>query len=299
MIYDNVSETIGRTPVVRIHRLGPSNLPLYGKLGAPNPGGSVKDRLALGIIEDAERSGELKPGQTVVEATSGNTGIALAMICAARGYPFVALMPESFSVERRQVMRAYGAKVVLTPAAERASGAVRMADKLAAERGWFLARQFDNPANPAFHRQTTGPEILSDFASLRLDYWVTGWGTHTSAPAPTPRSSPASPPMPPSSAATNGSPTRSRAGLPTSSPPSSTAASSTRSSPSPTPRPSPPHATSPTKRASSAASPRAPPSQALSPSPPRPPPAASSSPCSPTPASATSPPSSSKASTPA
>ena len=177
MIYDNVSETIGRTPVVRIHRLGPSSVQLYVKLEAANPGGSVKDRLALGIIEDAERRGELKPGQTVVEATSGNTGIALAMICAARGYPFVALMPESFSVERRQVMRAYGAKVVLTPAAERASGAVRMADKLGAERGWFVARQFDNPANPAFHRQTTGPEILSDFASMRLDYWVTGWGT--------------------------------------------------------------------------------------------------------------------------
>ena len=177
MIYDNVSETIGRTPVVRIHRLGPSHVELYVKLEAANPGGSVKDRLALGIIEDAERRGELKPGQTVVEATSGNTGIALAMICAARGYPFVALMPESFSVERRQVMRAYGAKVVLTPAAERASGAVRMADKLGAERGWFVARQFDNPANPAFHRQTTGPEILSDFASKRLDYWVTGWGT--------------------------------------------------------------------------------------------------------------------------
>jgi cysteine synthase A len=177
MIYDNVSATIGHTPVVRINRLGPRNVQLYVKLEAANPGGSVKDRLALGIIEDAERRGELKPGQTVIEATSGNTGIALAMVCAARGYPFVALMPESFSVERRQIMRAYGAKVVLTPAAERASGAVRMADKLAAERGWFVARQFDNPANPAFHRQTTGPEILSDFASRRLDYWVTGWGT--------------------------------------------------------------------------------------------------------------------------
>jgi cysteine synthase A len=177
MIYDNVSATIGHTPVVRINRLGPRNVQLYVKLEAANPGGSVKDRLALGIIEDAERRGELKPGQTVIEATSGNTGIALAMVCAARGYPFVALMPESFSVERRQIMRAYGAKVVLTPAAERASGAVRMADKLGAERGWFVARQFDNPANPAYHRQTTGPEILSDFASLRLDYWVTGWGT--------------------------------------------------------------------------------------------------------------------------
>jgi cysteine synthase len=177
MIYDNISGTIGRTPVVRINRLGPRNVQLYVKLEAANPGGSVKDRLALGIIEDAERRGELKPGQTVVEATSGNTGIALAMVCAARGYPFVALMPESFSVERRQIMRAYGAKVVLTPAAERASGAVRMADKLGAERGWYVARQFDNPANPAYHRQTTGPEILSDFASMRLDYWVTGWGT--------------------------------------------------------------------------------------------------------------------------
>jgi cysteine synthase A len=177
MIYENISGTIGGTPVVRINRLGPRHVQLYVKLEAANPGGSVKDRLALGIIEDAERRGLLKPGQTVVEATSGNTGIALAMVCAARGYPFVALMPESFSVERRQIMRAYGAKVVLTPAADRASGAVRLADKLGAERGWFVARQFDNPANPAYHRQTTGPEILSDFASLRLDYWVTGWGT--------------------------------------------------------------------------------------------------------------------------
>jgi cysteine synthase len=177
MIYESITQTIGRTPVVRINRLGPRNVSLYVKLEAANPGGSVKDRLALGIIEDAERRGLLAPGQTVVEATSGNTGIALAMICAARGYPFVALMPESFSVERRQIMRAYGAKVVLTPASERASGAVRMAEKLAKERGWFLAQQFDNPANPAYHRQTTGPEILSDFSSMRLDYWVTGWGT--------------------------------------------------------------------------------------------------------------------------
>jgi len=177
MIYDNISQTIGRTPVVGINRLGPPHVKLYVKLEAANPGGSVKDRLAIGIIEDAERRGLLKPGQTVVEATSGNTGIALAMVCAARGYPFVALMPESFSVERRQIMRAYGAKVVLTPAAERASGAVRRAETLAAERGWFLARQFDNEANPAYHSQTTGPEILSDFAGRRLDYWVTGWGT--------------------------------------------------------------------------------------------------------------------------
>jgi cysteine synthase A len=177
MIYDDISQTIGRTPVLRIHRLAPAHVELYVKLEAANPGGSVKDRLALGIIEDAERRGELRSGQTVVEATSGNTGIALALVCAARGYPFVAIMPESFSVERRQIMRAYGAKVVLTPAAERASGAVRLAAKLAAERGWFLARQFENEANPAYHRQTTGPEILSDFASKRLDYWVTGWGT--------------------------------------------------------------------------------------------------------------------------
>ena len=177
MIYDNISQIIGRTPVVRINRLGPRHVKLYVKLEAANPGGSVKDRLALGIIEDAEARGTLQPGQTVVEATSGNTGIALALVCAARGYPFVAVMPESVSVERRQAMRAYGAKVLLTPAAERASGAVRRAEELAHERGWFLARQFDNEANPAYHRQTTGPEILSDFAGQRLDYWVTGWGT--------------------------------------------------------------------------------------------------------------------------
>lgn len=177
MIYDDISQLIGRTPVVRINRLASANVTLYVKLEAANPGGSVKDRLALGIIEDAERRGLLRPGQTVVEATSGNTGIALALVCAARGYPFVAMMPESFSVERRQIMRAYGAKVILTPAADRATGAVRLAAKLAEERGWFLARQFDNEANPAYHRQTTGAEILSDFAGKRLDYWVTGWGT--------------------------------------------------------------------------------------------------------------------------
>src|SRR5687767_1722152 len=177
MIYDDITHTIGRTPVVRINRLAPTHVEMYVKLEAANPGGSVKDRLALGIIEDAERRGVLKPGQTVVEVTSGNTGIALAMVCAQRGYPFVAIMPESFSVERRQIMRGYGAKVVLTPAAERASGAAKLAAKLAAERGWFLAEQFDNPANPAYHRQTTAPEILEDFASMRLDYWVTGYGT--------------------------------------------------------------------------------------------------------------------------
>jgi len=177
MLYDDISQLIGRTPVVRINRLAPPHVTMYVKLEAANPGGSVKDRLALGIIKDAEHRGLLVPGQTVVEATSGNTGIALGLVCAARGYPFVAIMPESFSVERRQIMRAYGAKVVLTPAAERATGAVRLAARLSEERGWFLARQFDNPANPAYHRQTTGPEILSDFAGRRLDYWITGWGT--------------------------------------------------------------------------------------------------------------------------
>ncbi len=177
MIHEDICQTIGHTPVVRIRRLAPSRVTVFVKLEAANPGGSVKDRLALGILEDAERRGELKAGQTVVEATSGNTGIALAMVCAARGYSFVAVMPESFSVERRQIMRAYGAKVVLTPAAERAGGAVRLAARLAEEHGWFLARQFENEANPAYHRQTTGAEILSDFAGRRLDYWVCGWGT--------------------------------------------------------------------------------------------------------------------------
>jgi len=177
MVYDDITQTVGRTPVVRINRLAPPHVKLFAKLEMANPGGSVKDRLALGVIQDGERRGLLQPGQTVVEATSGNTGIAVAMVCAARGYPFVAVMPESFSVERRAIMRGYGAKVVLTPAAERASGAVRLAEKLAADRGWFLVRQFENEANPAYHRQTTGPEILSDFADSRLDYFVTGWGT--------------------------------------------------------------------------------------------------------------------------
>jgi cysteine synthase len=177
VIFDDITQTIGRTPVVRINRLAPTHVTMYVKLEAANPGGSVKDRLALGIVEDAERKGHLTPGMTIVEATSGNTGIALALVAAARGYAFVSIMPESFSVERRQIMRAYGAKVILTPAVERASGAVRLAESLAKERGWFLARQFDNDANPAYHRQTTGPEILSDFAGRRLDYWITGYGT--------------------------------------------------------------------------------------------------------------------------
>src|SRR3982750_4819001 len=177
MIYDNILGTIGRTPIVRINRLAPAGTTMYVKCEFFNPLSSVKDRLAIAIIEDAERSGALKPGQTVVEATSGNTGIALAMVCAARGYPFVATMSESFSVERRQIMRAYGAKVILTPAAERGSGMVRKAAELAEKHGWFLAQQFENEANPAYHRQTTGPEILSDFAGKRLDSSVTGWGT--------------------------------------------------------------------------------------------------------------------------
>src|SRR5512147_916924 len=177
MIYDNILGTIGRTPIVRINRLAPAGTTLYVKCEFFNPLSSVKDRLAIAIIEDAERSGALKPGQTVVEATSGNTGIALAMVCAAKGYPFVAVMVETFSVERRKLMRMLGARVILTPAAERGSGMVRRAEELAKKHGWFLARQFDNPANPAFHRQTTGPEILSDFAGKRLDYFVSGWGT--------------------------------------------------------------------------------------------------------------------------
>jgi cysteine synthase A len=177
MIYSSILDTIGRTPIVRINRLAPPDVTMYVKVEAFNPGGSVKDRLAIAIIEDAERRGVLAPGQTVVEATSGNTGIALAMVCAAKGYPFVAVMVETFSVERRQIMRAYGAKVVLTPAAERGTGMVRKAAELAEKHGWFLAQQFDNPANPAYHRQTTGPEILSDFAGKRLDTFVTGWGT--------------------------------------------------------------------------------------------------------------------------
>src|SRR6201989_2622221 len=168
MIYDSILGTIGKTPIVRIHRLAPKQVTLYVKCEFFNPLSSVKDRLAIGIIEDAERTGKLKPGQTVVEATSGNTGIALALVCAARGYAFVAVMAESFSVERRQIMRAYGAKVVLTPAAERAQGMVKKAAALAEEHGWFCARQFENEANPAFHRQTTGPEILQDFAGQRL-----------------------------------------------------------------------------------------------------------------------------------
>ena len=177
MIYDNILETIGHTPVIRIQRLAPEDVEMYVKVEAFNPMGSVKDRLALGIILDAEKKGRLQPGQTVIEATSGNTGIALAMVCAVRGYPFVSVMAESFSVERRRLMRFLGAKVVLTPAAERATGMVRITEALAAKHGWFMTQQFENEANPAFHRNTTGPEVLSDFAGRRLDYFVSGYGT--------------------------------------------------------------------------------------------------------------------------
>ena len=177
MIYDSILDTIGKTPVVRLHRIAPKHVSLLVKVESFNPGGSVKDRLALAIIIDAEKRGTLKPGQTVIEATSGNTGVALAMVCAARGYPFVAVMSETFSIERRKLMRAYGAKVILTPAAERGSGMVRRAQELAEKHGWFLARQFENPANPAYHRSTTAAEILQDFAGRQLDYFVSGWGT--------------------------------------------------------------------------------------------------------------------------
>jgi cysteine synthase len=177
MIHDSILGTIGNTPVVRINRLAPPGVTIYVKCEAFNPLSSVKDRLAIGIIEDAERRGTLKPGQTVIEATSGNTGIALAMVCAAKGYPFVAIMSDSFSVERRKLMRILGAKVVLHPAAERGSGMVKRAEEVAKKNGWFLARQFENEANPEYHRNTTGPEILRDFAGKRLDCWVTGYGT--------------------------------------------------------------------------------------------------------------------------
>lgn len=177
MIYNNILETIGNTPVVRLNRMGPDNVEIYVKVESFNPLASVKDRLAFAIITDALQRGDLKPGQTVVEATSGNTGIALAMVCAALGHTFVATMADSFSIERRKIMRGMGAKVILTPAAERGTGMVRKAEELAAEHGWFLARQFENPANPNYHASTTGPEILRDFAGRRLDYWVTGYGT--------------------------------------------------------------------------------------------------------------------------
>ena len=175
--FDNILGTVGNTPVVRINKLGPKGINLYVKVEAFNPLGSVKDRLALGVIEAAEKSGELKPGQTVVEATSGNTGIGLAMVCAAKGYPLVVTMAETFSVERRKLMRFLGAKVVLTPAAERGFGMVNKAQELAKTHGWFLTRQFENEANPDMHSRTTAREIVNDFKGEKLDYWVTGFGT--------------------------------------------------------------------------------------------------------------------------
>ena len=177
MIYDSILDTIGDTPIIRLNRIAPDGIEMFVKVESFNPLASVKDRLAFAIVSDAEKRGVLKSGDTIVEATSGNTGIALAMVCAAKGYGFVATMAESFSVERRKIMRAMGAKVILTPAAERGTGMVRRAEELAKEHGWFLARQFENPANPEYHRHTTGPEILRDFAGRRLDYWVTGYGT--------------------------------------------------------------------------------------------------------------------------
>ena len=175
--FANILATIGNTPVVKIGKLAPPGVDLYVKIEAFNPLGSVKDRLALGVIEDAERSGALKPGQTVIEATSGNTGIGLAMVCAQKGYPLVLTMAETFSVERRKLMRFLGARVVLTPAAERGTGMVKKAVELAQAHGWFLTRQFENEANADVHSRTTAREIVADFAGERLDYWVTGFGT--------------------------------------------------------------------------------------------------------------------------
>src|SRR5438045_4907110 len=175
--YANILETVGKTTVIRINNIAPKNVDLYVKIEAFNPLGSVKDRLALGIIEDAEKKGTLKPGQTVCEATSGNTGIGLAMVCAAKGYPLVVTMAESFSVERRKLMRFLGAKVILTPPPEGATGMVKKINELAKKNGWFLTRQFENEANDDYHSKTTAREIIDDFSGERLDYWVTGLGT--------------------------------------------------------------------------------------------------------------------------
>jgi len=177
MKYDSILGTVGNTPIVRINKLGPKGVNLYVKIEAFNPLGSVKDRLALGVIEAAEKDGSLKPGQTVIEATSGNTGIGLAMVCAAKGYPLVVTMAESFSIERRKLMRFLGAKVILTPAAERAVGMIRKTKELAEANGWFMTRQFENEANPDYHSKTTAREIVNDFAGEKLDFWVTGFGT--------------------------------------------------------------------------------------------------------------------------
>ncbi|HPF45441.1 MAG: cysteine synthase A [Alphaproteobacteria bacterium] len=176
-IYENIVETVGNTPVVKLNNLSPDNVNIYAKLEYFNPMGSVKDRLALGVITDAEKRGVLKPGQTIVEATSGNTGIGLAMICAQRGYPLVITMAESFSVERRRLMRYLGAKVVLTPAALKGSGMVAKAEELAKKHGWWQSKQFENPANADIHEKTTAREILNDFSEIGLDYWITGFGS--------------------------------------------------------------------------------------------------------------------------
>jgi cysteine synthase A len=175
--FDSILETVGNTPLVRVNNLAPEHVDLYVKIEAFNPLGSVKDRLALGVIEEAERTGKLKPGQTVIEATSGNTGIGLAMVCAQKGYPLVLVMPESFSVERRRLMRFLGAKVILTPAALRATGMVAKTVELAEAHGWFLTRQFENEANPDMHSRTTARELIDDLKGERFDYWVTGYGT--------------------------------------------------------------------------------------------------------------------------
>jgi cysteine synthase A len=175
--FDNILQAVGRTPVVRLNKLAPEGINLYVKVESFNPMGSVKDRLALGVIEDAEQSGALKPGQTVIEATSGNTGIGLAMVCAQKGYPLVVTMAENFSIERRKMMRFLGAKVVLTPASMKGSGMLAKAVELAGAHGWFLCRQFENEANANAHSRTTAPEILDAFDGERLDYWVTGFGT--------------------------------------------------------------------------------------------------------------------------
>src|SRR6056297_2453212 len=176
-LYESILDTVGDTPSIRVNRIAPGNVTVYVKFEAFNPAGSVKDRLALNIIEAAEREGRLKPGQTVVEATSGNTGIGLAMVCAAKGYPLVVTMADSFSIERRKLMRMLGAKVVLTPRAEKGFGMYRKAVELAETNGWFLARQFETEANAAIHETTTAQEILGDFAGHRLDYIVSGYGT--------------------------------------------------------------------------------------------------------------------------
>ncbi|MBK19019.1 MAG: cysteine synthase A [Rhodospirillaceae bacterium] len=175
--FESILKTVGNTPVVRLNNIAPENVNLYVKIEAFNPLGSVKDRLALGVIEDAERSGALKPGQTIVESTSGNTGIGLAMVCAQKGYPLVITMTETFSIERRKLMRFLGAKVILTPAAERSTGMINKAKELSEKHGWFMTRQFENEANPDFHSQTTAQEIIRDFEGDALDYWVTGYGT--------------------------------------------------------------------------------------------------------------------------